>query len=71
MIMPLRHQHTKNHKRFTLYKLHFVELSVLSVFVAKNDFSEWVHLKVCKILSGSQDGHANSPDDPGYQDASG
>jgi len=34
MIMPLRHQDTKNHKRLILYKLHFVKLGALSVFVA-------------------------------------
>lgn len=39
MIMLLKHQETKSHKIFILNKLGFVKLSVLSVFVAKNDFS--------------------------------
>jgi hypothetical protein len=42
--MPLRHQNSKNHKDFILNKLHFVKLSVLSGFVAKNGFSERTQL---------------------------
>ena len=49
--MPPRHQDTKNHKVFILKKLRFVKLSVLSVFVVKNDFSEWGLVLLSDIIA--------------------